>query len=88
MQMSAVADSLEARVMRTLEEVVKERSPGGRHVDTSMVLERMRLGERRDELAACLAELIDKGDIDGKKLLGDDKITRITEQGLQRLEDE
>jgi hypothetical protein len=87
-------DSLEARVMRALEELIKERSPGARQVDTSMVLGRMRLGEEnRDELAACIAELIDKGDIDGKKLRGDNKVmdvvvTRITEQGLMRLEDE
>jgi len=80
--------------MRTLEELLIERSPGGRHVDTSMVLDRMRLGdEHRDEMAACMAELIDQGDIDGKKLPGDNKImdvtvTRLTEQGLMRLQDE
>ncbi len=56
-----------------------------------MVLKRMRLGEEhRDELAECMNELID---LQGKPLRGDNKVmdvevSRITEQGKLRLEDE
>ena len=76
------------------EELLKEVSLAPRSADTNMVLRRMRLGdEHRDELAECMSELIDLGDIQGKPLRGDSKVmdvevTRITEQGMLRLEDE
>jgi hypothetical protein len=90
----SAADSLEIRVLRTLEELLKNGSAGAHRADTSMVLKRMRLGEEhRDELAECMNELIDLGDIQGKPLRGDNKVmdvevSRITEQGKLRLEDE
>ncbi len=70
--MGAARDSLEIRVLRTLEELLKDRPASARQVDTSEVLERMRLEEEhRDELAGCMAELLEKGDVRGKPLRGD-----------------
>jgi hypothetical protein len=88
----ATRDSLEVRVLRTIEELLKDRPAGARPIDVNMVLERMRLkAEDRDDLAGCMRELLDRGDIRGKQLPGDNKVmdvdvTGITEQGQQRLE--
>jgi hypothetical protein len=47
--------------------------------------------EHRDELAGCMAELLEKGDVRGKPLRGDNKVLDVTviaiaEQSLRRLE--
>ena len=92
--MGAEQDSLRVRVMRTLEELLKDRPADARPVDTDMVLARMRLrAEDRDDLARSMSELLDAGDLRGKQLRGDNKVmdvtvTAITDQGLQRLDDE
>ena len=88
----APRDSLEVRVLRTIEELLKDRPTDARTVDTDTVLERMRLKpEDRDDLARCMGELLDQGDIRGKQLRGDNKVLdvtviAITERGLRRLE--
>ena len=86
-------DSLEVRVLRTIEELLKDRPAGARSVDVNMVLERMRLKpEDRDDLASCMRDLWQKGHVDAPTpLTGDNKVmdvdvTAITEQGLRRLE--
>jgi hypothetical protein len=79
------------RVMRTLEELLKDRPPDARPVDTDLVLDRMRLGaEDRDHLARLMGELLDTGDVRGKQMRGDNKVmdvtvTGITDQGLKLL---
>jgi hypothetical protein len=89
----ATRDSLEVRVLRALEELLKDRPSDAHPVDTDVVLGWMRLKpEDRDDLARCTGELLDQGDIRGKQLRGDNKVidvtvTAITEQGLQRLKE-
>jgi hypothetical protein len=56
--MTSPRDSLKKRVMRTLEELLKDRSPDARPVDTDLVLDRMRLTpDDHDELARVMGEL-------------------------------
>jgi hypothetical protein len=89
-----IRDSLEVRALRTIEELLKDRPPDARPVDTDVVLGWMRLKvEDRDDLASCMGELLDQGDIRGKQLRGDNKVmdvtvTAISEQGLRRLDEE
>jgi hypothetical protein len=91
--MGAAKDSLRVRVLRTLEEMLKDRPADARSVDTDMVLMRMRLSaDDRDDLARCMSELLDAGDVRGKQLRGDNKaldvtVTAITEQGTELLEE-
>lgn len=91
--MGAAQSSLRVRVLRTLEELLKDRPADTRPVDTDTVRERMRLSaEDRDDLARCMSELLDAGDVRGKELRGDNKVidvtvTAITEQGLKLLEE-
>jgi hypothetical protein len=91
--MGAAQSSLKVRVLRTLEELLKDRPANTRPVDMDTVRERMRLSaEDRDDLARCMSELLDAGDVRGKELRGDNKVmdvavTAITEQGLKLLEE-
>ncbi len=84
-------DSLQVRVLRAVEELLKERPPDDHHADTNMVLQRMRLEEAaRDELNLCMSELLADGYLRGKELRGDNKVldvtvTAITENGRQLL---
>ena len=92
-EMGAAQSSLRVRVLRTLEELLKDRPADTRPVDTDTVRERMRLSaEDRDDLARCMSELLDAGDVRGKELRGDNKVmdvtvTAITEQGLKLLQE-
>lgn len=90
--MSDVQESLELRVLRVIEELLKIRLPSDRYVDANMVLERMHLGQQaKDEVAQTMADLWKKGDIEAPDpLTGDGKVLdvdvkAITPQGLQRL---
>ena len=92
--MSAVEESLEIRVLRVIEELMKLRLPGGRPVDANMVLERMHLGqEAKDEVAQAMSDLWEKRDLElatPRPLTGDGKVLdvdvkAITPQGLNRL---
>jgi len=91
---SSMRESLELRVLRTIEELLKDRPLDARPVDTDVVLERMRLKpEDRDDLARCMGDLLDRGDIRGKQLRGDNKVmdvtvTAITDQGGEKLNGE
>ena len=57
-RMAEPQDSLQVRLLRAIEELLNNRRPDTREVDTNMVLERMRLeGEKaRDELAQAMSE--------------------------------
>jgi len=90
--MSNPQDSLQVRVLRAIEELLKDRPPDARQVDTNMVLQLMRLeGEKaEDEIAQTMSELLDEGYIRGTQLRGDNKaldvtVTAITEKGRQLL---
>ena len=93
MLMGPASDSLKVRVLRVIEELLKDRAPDRRHVDTNMVLDRMQWGAwAKDEVAQSMSELLENGDVRGKELRGDNKamdveVTAITEQGLQLLWD-
>ncbi len=88
-------ESLELQVLTALEELLKDRPPSAHPVDTNIVLAWMRQeAEHFDELAQCMSDLWEKGDIlirgakpltggDGKVL--DVTVKAITEQGLRRL---
>jgi hypothetical protein len=81
--MATPRDSLKVRVMRTLEELLKDRPPDARPVDTDLVLDRMRLGaEDRDHLASLMGELLDAGDVRGKPMRGDNKVMDVTVTGI------
>jgi hypothetical protein len=87
-------EPLDMRVLRVIEELLKDRPPGARPVDTALVLQRMReRAEAEPEVAEAMGQLLAKGDIEGKPLRGDNRVMdvtvmAITEQGLQRLDDE
>jgi len=91
--MALPRDNLKKRVMRTLEELLKDRSPDARPVDTDLVLDRMRLTpDDHDELARVMGELVDAGDVRGKQMRGDNKVmdvtvTAITDQGAKLLDE-
>ena len=82
---------LDLRVLRVIEELLKDWAPGQRPVDTALVLERMRLGaDAEAEVAEAMSGLLANGDIDGKEMRGDNRaldvtVLAITEQGLRRL---
>ena len=87
-------ESLELRVLRFIEELLKISVPGDRPVDANMVLERMHLGEEaKDEVAQAMSDLWEKGDVElatPAPLTGDGKVLdvdvkAITPQGMQRL---
>ena len=86
-------DSLKVRVMRTIEELLKDRSSDARPVDTDLVLDRMRLTpDDRDDLARVMAELVDARDLHSKVLRGDNKVmdvtvTAVTDQGAKLLDE-
>ncbi|MDQ6880220.1 MAG: hypothetical protein M3082_21455 [Candidatus Dormibacteraeota bacterium] len=92
--MSDALDCLDLRVLRHIEELLKDRPPGSRPVDAGMVLQRMREPAlAKPEVAEAMSQLLAKGDIRAKELRGDNRaqdvdVTAITEQGLQRLDDE
>jgi len=80
------------RVLRAIEELLKDRRPDQRQVDTALVCQRMHVeGEQaRDEVAEAMSELLDDGCVVGKSLRGDNKaldvtVTAITERGRQLL---
>ena len=85
-------DSLELRVLRTIEELLNDRPADARPVDTDMVLELMRLApEDKDDLARCMSELLDAGRVRGRQLRGDNKaldvtVTAITDEGSKLLQ--
>ncbi len=89
--MTTPDDSLELRVLRVIEELLKDRAPGQPPVDTTAVLQRMRLDpDASAEVAETMSRLLANGDILGKELRGDNRVldvtvTAITEQGLKRL---
>jgi hypothetical protein len=89
--MAAVQEPLDLRVLRVIEELLKDRAPGGRTVDAGAVLQRMRLGpEAKPEVAEAMGHLLDQGDVRGKALTGDNQVLdvdvkAITEQGVARL---
>jgi len=92
--MSQVHESLELRVLRVIEELLKIRLPGDRPVNANMVLKRMQLGEEaKHEVAQTMSDLWKNGDVElatPTPLTGDGKVldvdvTAITKQGLQRL---
>jgi hypothetical protein len=90
--MAEPQDSLQVRVLKAIEELLNDRHPDTREVDTYMVLQRMRLeGEKaRDELAQAMSELLVEGYVRGKQLRGDNKaqdvtVTTITDRGRQLL---
>ena len=89
--MANLQDSLQVRVLRAIEELLKERPPDDHRADTNMVLQRMRLEESaRDELNLCMSELLADGYLRGKELRGDNKaldvtVTAITDKGQQFL---
>ncbi|MDQ6879973.1 MAG: hypothetical protein M3082_20205 [Candidatus Dormibacteraeota bacterium] len=81
--MATPRDSLKLRIMRTLEELLKDRAPDARPVDTDLVLDRMRLSaEDRDHLARLMGELLDAGDVRGKQMRGDNKVMDVTVTGI------
>ena len=69
--------------MRTLEELLKDRPPDARSVDTDLVLDRMRLGgEDRDHLARLMGEMLDAGYVRGQQMRGDNKVMDVTVTGI------
>ena len=85
-------DSLELRVLRVIEELLQDRLPDERHVDTNMVVQRMGLSANTAaEVAQAMSHLLKEGDVRGKELRGDNQaldltVTAITEQGSELLE--
>jgi TIR domain len=85
-------ESLELRVLRVIEELLRDRLPDQRHVDTNMVVQRMGLSaEATAEVAQAMSQLLEDGDVRGKELRGDNQaldltVTAITEQGSELLE--
>src|SRR5712692_3920515 len=80
------------RVLRAIEELLEDRRPDQRQVDTNMVCQRMLVeGEQaRDEVAQAMNQLLDDGYVVGKPLRGDNKaldvtVTAITEKGSKLL---
>jgi hypothetical protein len=73
-------DTLPVRVLRAIEELLKDRPPNDRYVDTNMVLQRMRLGsEAMDEVAQTMSDLWEDGYVRGPKpLTGDSKVLDVT----------
>ena len=61
--MSPVQDSLEVRVLRIIEELLKDWPPDARHVFTNMVCLRMRVGDEKakDEVAQAMSDLLADG---------------------------
>jgi hypothetical protein len=93
--MGDVLDPLDLRVLRVIEELLKDRPPGQRSVDAGMVLQRMREpAEAKLEVAEAMSQLLEKGDVRSPKpLRGDNQVLdvdvlAITEQGFQRLYNE
>lgn len=87
--MSPVQDSLELRVLRVIEELLKDRPPDARQVFTNMVCLRMRVEDEKaiDEVAQAMSDLLADGLVRGKESRGDNKaldvaVTAITDQGL------
>lgn len=87
--MSPVQDSLELRVLRVIEELLKDRPPDARQVFTNMVCLRMRIEDEKaiDEVAQAMSDLLADGYVRGKESRGDNKaldvaVTAITDQGL------
>jgi hypothetical protein len=87
-------ESLQKRVLRVIDELLKDRAPGVRSVDAGAVLQRMREpADAKPEVAEAMGQLVAKGDIEGKVLRGDNQamdveVLAITEQGLKRLDEE
>lgn len=88
----AADESLQVRVLRVIEEVLKDRHPDQRPVDTGLVLQRMRLGpEAEAEVAEAMSQLVDDGYVRGPRpLRGDNQaldvtVTAITERGFKLL---
>jgi len=86
---SPVQDSLELRVLRIIEELLKHRPPDAGQVFTNMVCLRMRVEDEKakDEVAQAISDLLADGYVRGKELHGDNKaldvaVTAITDQGL------
>jgi|SRR5919201_5122879 hypothetical protein len=87
--MSPVQESLELRVLRVIEELLKDRPPDARQVFTNMVCLRMRVEAEKaiDEVAQAMSDLLADGYVRGKESRGDNKaldvaVTAITDQGL------
>jgi hypothetical protein len=77
--MSDAYESLEARVLLVIEELLKDPHLDQRHVDTSIVLQRMRQpAEAEAEVAEAMSELLAKGDIRGKENRGDNRVLDVT----------
>ena len=87
--MSPVQDSLEVRVLRIIEELLKDRPPDAHQVFTNMVCLRMGVEDEnaKDEVAQAMSDLLADGYVRGKESRGDNKaldvaVTAITDQGL------
>ncbi len=85
-------DSLQVKVLRYIEELLKDRAPNARQVDTIMVCLHMRVEDpkAKDEVAEAMSDLLADGYIRGKENRGDNKamdvtVTAITEKGVQLL---
>jgi hypothetical protein len=85
-------DSIQVKVLRYIEELLKDRAPDARPVDTIIVCLNMRVEDpkAKDEVAQAMSDLLADGYIRGKELRGGNKaedvtVTAITEKGLQLL---
>jgi hypothetical protein len=90
--MSPVQDSLELRVLRIIEELLKDQPPDACQVFTNMVCLRMRVEDEKakDEVAQAMSDLLADGYVRGKESRGDNKtldvaVTAGTDQGLRLL---
>jgi len=87
--MSPVQESLELRVLRIIEELLKDRPLDARQVFTNMVCLRMRVEDEKakDEVAQAMSDLLADGYVRGRESRGDNKaldvaVTAITDQGF------
>ncbi len=92
MSQSYARDSLQIEVLRYIEELLKDRPPDARAVDTDVICVHMRVeGEQAyDEVAEAMSDLLVGGYVEGKEMRGNNKamdvtVKRITEKGLQLL---
>jgi hypothetical protein len=89
--MSNVQERLDLRLLIAIDELLANRHPDQRPVDTAMVMQRLRLpAEAEPEVVEAMSQLLASGDIRGKENRGDNRVldltvVAITDQGLERL---
>jgi hypothetical protein len=93
MNVTYAHDSIQVKVLRYIEELLKGRALSARPVDTILVCLNMGLEDpkAKDEVAQAMSELLAEGYILGKELRGDSQamdvtVTAITEKGFQLLQ--